>query len=146
MSNEKIYVLKALGAQIVRTPTEAAWDAPESHISVAKRLNAEIPNSHILDQYANHGNPLAHYDGTAEEILFQTNNQVDMLVAGAGTGGTITGISMCVGERQRTKRKAERKRRWCSPRAPANEAGKKTERQRKRRWCSPRAPASEAEN
>ncbi len=50
MSQEKVDVLRALGAEIVRTPTEAAWDSPESHISVAKRLNKEIPNSVILDQ------------------------------------------------------------------------------------------------
>lgn len=50
MSKEKVDVLKALGAEIIRTPTEAAWDSPESHIGVAKRLNEEIPNSHILDQ------------------------------------------------------------------------------------------------
>jgi len=62
-------VLRALGAEIVRTPTSAAFDAPESHISVAKRLMEEIPNAHILDQYRNASNPLAHYDGTAEEIL-----------------------------------------------------------------------------
>jgi cystathionine beta-synthase len=51
MSKEKVDVLKALGAEIIRTPTEAAFDSPESHIGVAKRLNEEIPNSHILDQY-----------------------------------------------------------------------------------------------
>lgn len=50
MSKEKVDVLKALGAQIIRTPTEAAFDSPESHIGVAKKLNQEIPNSHILDQ------------------------------------------------------------------------------------------------
>src|SRR3990167_7916904 len=53
MSREKQVVLEALGAKIYRTPTEAAWDDPDSHISLAKRLNKEIPNSHILDQYAN---------------------------------------------------------------------------------------------
>ncbi|EPS38255.1 hypothetical protein H072_7988 [Dactylellina haptotyla CBS 200.50] len=93
MSAEKVAVLRALGAEIVRTPTEAAWDAPESHIGVAKRLQQEIPNSHILDQYANQDNPLAHEWGTAEEIWEQTGGKVDMLVAGAGTGGTITGIA-----------------------------------------------------
>uniref|UniRef100_A0A7S3GLQ3 Cystathionine beta-synthase n=5 Tax=Palpitomonas bilix TaxID=652834 RepID=A0A7S3GLQ3_9EUKA len=93
MSAEKANVLRALGAEIVRTPTEAAWDSPESHIEVAKRLNKDIPNSHILDQYINPSNPLAHYDGTAEEILRDTDGKVDMLVAGAGTGGTITGIA-----------------------------------------------------
>jgi len=93
MSKEKVDVLKALGAEIVRTPTEAAWDAPDSHISVAKRLQTEIPNSHILDQYSNPSNPGAHYEHTAAEILTQTNGLLDMLVAGAGTGGTITGIA-----------------------------------------------------
>lgn len=93
MSQEKVDVLKALGAQIIRTPTEAAWDAPESHIGVAKKLNKELPNSHILDQYSNLSNPLAHYDGTAEEILAQTDGKVDLVVIGAGTGGTLTGIA-----------------------------------------------------
>jgi cystathionine beta-synthase len=93
MSQEKVDVLKALGAEIIRTPTEAAWDSPESHIGVAKRLNKEIPNSHILDQYSNPANPLAHYDGTAEEILYQCNSELDMIVLTAGTGGTITGIA-----------------------------------------------------
>lgn len=90
MSSEKVDVLKALGAEIVRTPTEAAWDSPESHISVAKRLHDEIANSHILDQYTNPGNPMAHYEGTAAELLRQTEGtKIDMLVAGAGTGGTM---------------------------------------------------------
>ena len=71
MSQEKVDVLKALGAEIIRTPTEAAWDSPDSHIGVAKRLNHEIPNSHILDQYVNPSNPLAHYEGTAEEIWYR---------------------------------------------------------------------------
>jgi len=51
MSEEKVNVLKALGAEIIRTPTEAAWDAPESHIGVANKLKGEIPNAVILDQY-----------------------------------------------------------------------------------------------
>jgi len=93
MSQEKVDVLKGLGAQIIRTPTEAAWDAPESHIGVAKKLNKEIPNSHILDQYANPSNPLAHYDGTAQEILDQCDGKLDMVVITAGTGGTLTGIA-----------------------------------------------------
>src|SRR4029077_20806797 len=69
MSHEKQVVLEALGAKIYRTPTEAAWDSPESHISLARKLNKEIPNSHILDQYTNHSNPDAHYEHTANEIL-----------------------------------------------------------------------------
>ena len=93
MSREKQVVLEALGAEIIRTPTEAAWDAPESHIGVAKQLKEILPNSHILDQYGNPDNPLAHYEGTAQEILDQTDGQLDYLVATAGTGGTITGIA-----------------------------------------------------
>ena len=92
MSQEKEVVLKALGAEIVRTPTEAAWDDPESHIEVAKKLNKEIKNSHILDQYANLNNPDAHYQYTAEEILSEFEN-LKMIVMGVGTGGTITGVA-----------------------------------------------------
>ena len=91
MSQEKEVVLKALGAEIVRTPTEAAWDDPNSHIEIAKKMNEEIPNSHILDQYANPANPNAHYKFTAEEIINEFPDGLDMLVAGVGTGGTITG-------------------------------------------------------
>ena len=93
MSKEKVDVLKGLGAEIIRTPTEAAWDSPDSHIGVAEKLNREIPNSHILDQYSNPSNPLAHYDGTAQEIWEQCEGKVDMVVLGAGTGGTITGVA-----------------------------------------------------
>nr|XP_046220603.1 cystathionine beta-synthase-like [Oncorhynchus gorbuscha] len=99
MSMEKVDVLRALGAEIVRTPTAARFDSPESHVGVAWRLKNEIPNSHILDQYRNPSNPLAHYDTTAEEILEQCDGKVDMLVAGAGTGGTITGIARKLKER-----------------------------------------------
>lgn len=99
MSQEKVDVLKALGAEIIRTPTEAAWDSPESHIGVAKRLNKEILNSHILDQYGNPSNPLAHYDGTAEEIWEACEGKVDMIVLTAGTGGTLTGIARKLKER-----------------------------------------------
>ncbi|KAM3934679.1 cystathionine beta-synthase isoform 2-T2 [Leptodactylus fuscus] len=93
MSMEKVDVLRALGAEIVRTPTNARFDSPESHVGVAWRLKNEIPNSHILDQYRNASNPLAHYDSTAEEIIQQCDGRVDMVVAGAGTGGTITGLA-----------------------------------------------------
>jgi len=93
MSQEKVDILKALGAVIYRTPTEAAWDSPESHIGVAKKLNQEIPRSHILDQYGNPSNPLVHYDETAEEIYEQCGGHLDMVVICAGTGGTITGIA-----------------------------------------------------
>lgn len=93
MSAEKVSVLRALGATIIRTPTQAAWDSPESHIGVARRLQKEIPRAHILDQYTNVDNPRAHEFGTAEEIWDQTHGKVTAIVAGAGTGGTISGIA-----------------------------------------------------
>ena len=93
MSAEKVAVLRALGATIIRTPTQAAFDSPESHIGVARKLQKEIPNAHILDQYGNKDNPLAHEFGTAEEIWAQMDGRIDAVVAGAGTGGTITGLA-----------------------------------------------------
>ena len=93
MSREKQVVLEALGAEIIRTPTEAAWDSPRSHIGVAKQLKEILPNAHILDQYGNPDNPRAHYEGTAEEILKQTDGKLDACVMTAGTGGTITGTA-----------------------------------------------------
>ena len=93
MSPEKVAVLRALNATIIRTPTEAAYDSPESHIGVAKRLQKEIPNAHILDQYGNRNNPLAHEYGTAEEIWAQVDGRLKAVVAGAGTGGTVTGLA-----------------------------------------------------
>ncbi|KAK5118467.1 hypothetical protein LTR62_002981 [Meristemomyces frigidus] len=96
MSSEKVSVLKALGAEIIRTPTSAAWDSPESHIGVARRLEKEIPGGVILDQYSNPNNPLAHELGTAKEIVEQMDKiegRLAAVVAGAGTGGTITGLS-----------------------------------------------------
>jgi len=99
MSNEKVNILKALGAEIIRTPTEAAWDSPESHIGVAKKLQSEIPNSHIMDQYGNPSNPFVHYEETAEEILYQCDGKLDMIVLTVGTGGTITGIGRKIKEK-----------------------------------------------
>ncbi len=98
MSREKQVVLEALGAEIIRTPTEAAWDAPESHIGVAKQLKEILPNSHILDQYSNPDNPDAHYHGTGREIVEQTGGAFDYIVLTAGTGGTISGIAKRVKE------------------------------------------------
>ena len=96
MSQEKQVVLEALGAEIIRTPTEAAWDAPESHIGVARRLHEVIPNSHILDQYGNPSNYLAHEEGTGVEIVAQTGGRFDAVVMTAGTGGTLTGVARAV--------------------------------------------------
>jgi len=93
MSQEKVNVLKGLGAEIIRTPTEASSFSEESHIGIARKLNKEIPNSHILNQYENPSNPLAHYDQTAEEIIEQTGGKLDYFFGSAGTGGTITGVA-----------------------------------------------------
>ncbi|MDX1901579.1 MAG: pyridoxal-phosphate dependent enzyme [Gammaproteobacteria bacterium] len=96
MSREKQVILEALGAKIYRTPTEAAWDSPESHISLAKKLQHEIPRSHILDQYSNPSNPDIHAKTTAQEILDDAGDQLAMVVVSAGTGGTITGIARAI--------------------------------------------------
>lgn len=69
-------VLRALGAETVRTPSSAAFDSPESHVGAAWHLKNEISNSHILDQYRNASNPLAHYCTTAEEILEQCDGLI----------------------------------------------------------------------
>ena len=93
MSMEKQVVLERLGATIYRTRTEAKWSDPDSHISLAKQLQKEIPNSHILDQYNNPVNPEIHYQTTAEEIIEDFGHDLHMVVAGVGTGGTITGVA-----------------------------------------------------
>ncbi|KAJ0173616.1 hypothetical protein K1T71_010765 [Dendrolimus kikuchii] len=99
MSDEKVNTLKALGAEIIRTPTEAPSESPESNIGVAWRLSKEIPNAVVLDQYNNPCNPLAHYDGTTEEILWSLDDDIDMVVIGAGTCGTISGVGHKIKER-----------------------------------------------
>jgi len=93
MSGEKVNTMKALGAEILRTPTEAAWNALDSHIFLSQRLAKDL-NGHVLDQYKNPANPLAHYEGTAEEIFEQTKGKLDYMVMSAGTGGTVTGTAM----------------------------------------------------
>lgn len=97
MSQEKVQMLIALNAEVVRTPTEAAFDDPDSHIETAKRIRDELnragTHAVILDQYTNPANPLAHYDGTAEEIFYQCDGKLDAVILGTGTGGGITGIS-----------------------------------------------------
>jgi len=98
MSREKQVVLEALGAKIIRTPTEAASDSPLSHISVAKKLQSEIPNAHILDQYSNPDNPDMHYRTTAQEILDDAGENLAMVVATVGTGGTISGVARKIKE------------------------------------------------
>jgi len=99
MSQEKQVVMEALGAEIIRTPTEAAHDDPESLLGVAKRLNDEIADSVIPDQYENPDNPDAHYYGTGAEIWEDFGASLDMVVITAGTGGTITGVARYLKEK-----------------------------------------------
>ena len=93
ISQEKQVILERLGATIYRTPTDVSSDHPDSNISLAKRLLKEIPNSHMLNQYSNPDNPNAHYHGTAVELIKDFGQDLGMVVAGVGTGGTITGLS-----------------------------------------------------
>jgi len=99
MSREKQIVMEALGAEIIRTPTEALHDDPDSLFGVAKRRNAEIPGSVIPDQYSNPDNPLAHYYGTGAEIWDDFGTDLDLVVIGAGTGGTIAGAAKYLKEK-----------------------------------------------
>lgn len=92
-------MLKALGAEIIRTPTPFAWDHKESHIGIAFQLEEDLPNAHVLDQYKNPGNPIAHYEETGAEIFNQCGGKVDYVFIGAGTAGTLTGISRALKER-----------------------------------------------
>jgi cystathionine beta-synthase len=92
MSQEKIAMLRAYGAEVVITPTAVEPDSPESYYSVSSRLAEEIPGGFKPDQYSNMSNPQAHYEHTAPEILEQTDGKLDALVISVGTGGTISGI------------------------------------------------------
>ena len=92
MSQEKIALLRAYGAEVVITPTAVDHDSPESYYSVSSRLAEEIPGGFKPDQYANMANPQAHYEVTGPEILEQTGGELDALVISVGTGGTISGV------------------------------------------------------
>jgi len=90
--------MRALGAEIIRTPTAVASSSPLSNLGMAKRLKEAIPNAVVLDQYGNPNNPLAHEFGTGPEIIaaiesLPGNQRVDVFIAGAGTGGTISGTA-----------------------------------------------------
>ncbi len=92
MSQEKISLLRAYGAEVVITPTAVPPESPESYYRVAERLAAEIPGAFQPNQYFNAENPAAHYATTGPEIWEQTEGTVDVFVAGIGTGGTISGV------------------------------------------------------
>jgi cystathionine beta-synthase len=92
MSQEKISMLRAYGAEVVITPTAVDHDSPESYYSVSSRLAEEIPGGFKPDQYSNMANPEAHYRVTGPEIAAQTGGELDALVISVGTGGTISGV------------------------------------------------------
>jgi len=92
-SQEKVDVLRALGAEVVICPTNVAPEDPRSYYSVAKRLSKETPNSIYPNQYDNPANVQAHYESTGPELWAQTEGKITHYVAGAGTGGTICGTA-----------------------------------------------------
>jgi cystathionine beta-synthase len=99
VSPEKIALLRGYGAEVVVTPTAVAPESPESYYSVANRLTKEIPGAFQPNQYHNHANPEAHYRSTGPEIWEETDGRIDVLVAGVGTGGTVTGAGRYLKER-----------------------------------------------
>ncbi|MGF1507466.1 MAG: cystathionine beta-synthase [Anaerolineae bacterium] len=99
MSNEKIQLLRAFGARVVVTPTAVEPDDPRSYYNVAKRIVEETPNSILANQYHNPVNPQVHYETTGPEIWEQTGGQIDVFVAGLGTGGTISGVGRYLKEK-----------------------------------------------
>src|SRR4051794_833085 len=100
MSQEKISMLRAYGAEVVITPTAVEPDSPESYYSVSSRLAEEIPGGYKPDQYSNMANPEAHYEITGPEIWEQTGGDVDAIVISVGTGGTISGVGRYFKERK----------------------------------------------
>lgn len=100
VSQEKIRLLRAYGAEVVVCPTAVPPESPESYYSVSDRLTEEIPGAFKPNQYANPANPGAHYATTGPEIWEQTGGRIDALVVAVGTGGTITGVARYLRERR----------------------------------------------
>src|SRR6187399_3128121 len=99
MSQEKISLLRAYGAEVVICPTAVPPDSPESYYSVSDRLAEQIPGGFKPDQYSNMSNPEAHYRVTGPEIWEQTGGDIDAIVISVGTGGTISGVGRYFKER-----------------------------------------------
>ncbi|MDX9912857.1 MAG: pyridoxal-phosphate dependent enzyme [Phycisphaerales bacterium] len=100
MSQEKINMLKAFGAEVVITPTDVPGDSPEHYVNTAKRIAAETPGAFYLNQYHSPVNIEAHYNLTGPEIWRQTEGKLDAFVAGTGTGGTVSGTSRFLKEKK----------------------------------------------
>jgi cystathionine beta-synthase len=99
MSLEKKNLLEAYGARVVICPTNVPPDDAQNYIEVAKRISKETPNSFVPNQYFNAANPQVHYETTGKEIWTQTDGKLTHLVAGIGTGGTITGTGRYLNEK-----------------------------------------------
>jgi cystathionine beta-synthase len=99
MSQEKVRLLKAFGAEVIITPTAVPPDHPDSYVMMAKRIARETPNAILADQFYNLANPEAHYEFTGPELWEQTDGRITHFVAGAGTGGTITGVGRYLKEK-----------------------------------------------
>jgi cystathionine beta-synthase len=100
MSQEKVRLLKAFGAEVIVTPAAVPPDHPDNYVETAKRIARETPNAILADQFYNQANPEAHYQTTGPEIWEQTKGRITHFVAAAGTGGTITGVGRYLKERK----------------------------------------------
>jgi cystathionine beta-synthase len=98
-SQSKVDILRALGAEVIVCPTNVEPEDPRSYYSVAARLEKEIPNAFLMNQYDNLANRLAHYETTGPEIWNQTDGKITHLVVTAGTGGTVTGTAQFLKEK-----------------------------------------------
>jgi len=99
MSQEKVRLLKAFGAEVIITPTAVPPDHPDNYVMMAKRIAHETPNAILANQFYNQANPDAHYDTTGPEIWEQTDGRVTHFVYASGTGGTITGVGRFLKEK-----------------------------------------------
>jgi cystathionine beta-synthase len=99
MSQEKVRLLKAFGAEVIITPTAVPPDHPDSYVMMAKRIAAETPNAVLADQFYNEANPEAHYATTGPELWEQTEGRITHFVGAAGTGGTLTGVGRYLKEK-----------------------------------------------
>jgi cystathionine beta-synthase len=99
MSQEKVRLLKAFGAEVIVTPTAVPPDHPDNYVEAAKRIARETPNAVLANQFYNQANPDAHYATTGPELWEQTGGRITHFVAAAGTGGTLSGVGRYLKER-----------------------------------------------
>jgi cystathionine beta-synthase len=99
MSQEKVRLLKAFGAEVIVTPTAVPPDHPDNYIVTAQRIARETPNAILANQFYNDANPTAHYESTGPELWEQTEGRITHFVTGAGTGGNATGVGRFLKEK-----------------------------------------------